>query len=219
MSHRWDSAVECLKMSVLPHSLPARAAYTTEPIFRLTVDQYHELIRAGKLGEDDPVELLEGILVFKMPKNTPHATATKLARREVERGLPEGWHYFVQDPITLSDGEPEPDGAVVRGRVEDYAAAHPGPADVALVIEVADTSLARARGIKLRSYARAGIRAYWIVNLVERQVEVYDAPDPAARPEPAYRERRVVAPGANVPFILNGSLVREIAAADLLPPT
>ena len=78
-------------MSVIPtQPLPARAAYTNEPIFRLTVDQYHELIRAGKLGEDDPVELLEGILVFKMPKNTPRATATKLAQREVGRRLPEG---------------------------------------------------------------------------------------------------------------------------------
>jgi Uma2 family endonuclease len=205
-------------MSVLPHTLPARAAYTTEPIFRLTVDQYHELIRAGKLGEDDPVELLEGILVFKMPKNTPHATATKLARREVERALPEGWHYIVQDPITLSDGEPEPDGAVVAGRIEDYTDAHPGPADVALVIEVADTSLARDRGIKLRSYARAGIPAYWIVNLIERQVEAYADPDPAAQPEPVYRQRQVVAAGANVPFVLKGSPVRQIPAADLLPP-
>src|SRR5437773_7029281 len=124
-------------MSVLPSQpLPPRAAYTNEPIFRLTVDQYHELIRTGKLGEDDPVELLEGILVFKMPKNTPIVTSTKLARRELERVLPPDWHYITQDPITLDDGEPEPDGGVVRGRIEDYSARHPGPADVMLVIEV-----------------------------------------------------------------------------------
>ena len=204
-------------MSVLPHPLSPRAAYTSEPIFRLTVDQYHELIRAGKLGEDDPVELLEGILVFKMPKNTPHATATGLARRAVERLLSGAWHYRVQDPITLSDGEPEPDGAVVRGRIEDYAAAHPGPADVALVIEVADTSLARDRGIKLRSYARAGIAAYWIINLIERQVEAHADPDRDA-PEPSYRRRDVLAAGASVPLLLKGATVGEIPASELFPP-
>lgn len=149
-------------MSVLPSDpLPPRAAFTSEPLFRLTVEQYHELIRSGKLAEDDPVELLEGLLVFRMPKNTPHTTATALARREVERLLPSGWHYRSQEPITLADGEPEPDGAVVRGRIEDYALSHPGPSDVALVIEVADSSLDRDRGLKLRSYARAGIGAYW----------------------------------------------------------
>ena len=206
-------------MSVLPiQPLPPRAAYTSEPIFRLTVDQYHELIRAGKLGEDDPVELLEGILVFKMPKNTPHATTTKLARREIEGLLPEGLHYIVQDPITLADGEPEPDGAVVRGRIEDYAAAHPGPADVALVIEVADTSLVRDRGIKLRSYARAGIPVYWIINLIERQVEVYVDPDHAAHPEPQYRRRAVYGPGARVPFVLGRSAVGDVPTDSLLPP-
>src|SRR4051812_21961218 len=101
-----------------------RYAFTDEPVFRLTVDQYHELIRSGKLTEDDPVELLEGILVFKMPKNTPHSTSTKIAGREIGMLLPPGWHYQSQDPITLSDGEPEPDGAVVRGRAEDYLKAH-----------------------------------------------------------------------------------------------
>ena len=204
-------------MSVLPHPLSPRAAYTSEPVFRLTVDQYHELIRSGKLGEDDPVELLEGILVFKIAKNTRHTTATNLARREVEQRLPQGWHYIVQDPITLSDGEPEPDGAVVRGRIEDYAAAHPGPADVELVIEVADTSLARDRGMKLRSYARAGIAAYWIINLIERQVEAYTDPDRTSD-EPGYRRREVFAAGAAVPFLVDGALVGEVPAAELLPP-
>ena len=71
-------------------------------------------IRSGKLTEEDPVELLEGILVFKMPKNAPYATANGLVRRQIEMRLPAGWHYRSQEPITLADGEPEPDGAVVR---------------------------------------------------------------------------------------------------------
>ena len=205
-------------MSVVPSNpLPPRAAYTDELIFRLSVDQYHELIRAGKLGEDDPVELLEGILVFKMPKNTPHVTCTKLLRRAIERLLPDGWHYLSQDPITLADGEPEPDGAVIRGRIEDYAHAHPGPGDVALVVEVADTSLARDRGIKLRSYARAAIPHYWIVNLVERTVETFSDPDPSAEPA-IYRSHVVFAEGRTVAFSLSGT-TEAIAVADVLPPS
>jgi Uma2 family endonuclease len=211
--------IYCIGMSVAPHHLlPPRAAYTSEPIFRLTVEQYHAMIRAGELTEDDPVELLEGILVFKMPKNTPHSVVTGLARREIERLLPGGWHVRVQDPVTLADGEPEPDAAVVRGAVEDYLVEHPGPVDVALAIEVADSSLARDRSIKLRSYARAGIVAYWIINLVERQVEACSVPDPNAVPEPRYTVTQIYRPGEDVPLVLPGiGQVGAVAVAKLLP--
>ena len=197
--------------------LPPRAAYTDEPIFRLTVDQYHELIRSGKLTDDDPVELLEGILVFKMPKKTPHATATRMARRAIEPLLPQGWFYDSQEPMTLGDGEPEPDGVVVRGQIEDYAAAHPGPRDVAVVIEVADTSLERDRGIKLRSYARAGIAVYLIINLVERQIELFTEPDSAAQPQPTYRQRQVIRTGV-VSLNLPGVEVKHVSVNELLAP-
>ncbi len=197
-------------MTAVP--LPPRAAYTDEPIFRLTVEQYHQLIRSGGLTSDDPVELLEGLLVFKMPKKGTHSTATGKCRRVVEALLPPGWHYRSQEPVTLADGEPEPDGAVVRGGVDDYADRHPGPADVALVIEVADTTLARDRTGKLRSYARAGIPAYWIVNLVDRQVEVYA--DPAAAD---YRWRAVFTADAAVPLVVDGEAVGDVTAAAVLP--
>jgi len=201
------------------HSLPQRAAYTDEPIFRLTVDQYHELIRSGKLTDDDPVELLEGILVFKMPKNTPHATATRLCRRAVEPLLPAEWFYDAQDPITLADGEPEPDGMVVRGRIEDYVQRHPGPGDIALVIEVADSSLERDRGIKMRSYARAGIPVYWILDLGGRGLEIYADPDPNAAPDPAYRRRDRLGGDQTVGLVLAGRFYGEIPVAAMLPPS
>jgi hypothetical protein len=204
--------------SAAVHPLPLQATYTDEPIFRLTVEQYHELIRSGKLTENDPVELLEGILVFKTPKKSAHATSTGLVRREIESLLASGWHYRSPEPITLEDGEPEPDGAVVRGRIEDYAAAHPTPADVAMVIEVADSSLERDRGIKLRGYARAGIAIYWIVNLVDRQVEVYSDPDVAAQPWPNYRKREAFVAGNEVPVRMSGALLGPISVVSLLPP-
>lgn len=200
------------------YPLPQRAAYTDEPIFRLTVDQYHELIRSGKLTDDDPVELLEGILVFKMPKNTPHATATRLCRRAVEPLLPAEWFYDAQDSITLADGEPEPNGVVVRGRIEDYARNHPGPRDIALVIEIVDTSLERDRGIKMRSYARAAIPVYWILDLEGRALEVYGDPDPNAAPDPVYRRRDRLGENQIVALVLAGRFWGEIPVAALLPP-
>ena len=101
--------------------LPPRAAYTTDPVYRLTVEQYHEDDRRdGVLGEDDPVELLEGVLVYQMPKKTPHTTGTLLSAKVVGSQLPEGWHYRSQEPVTLDDGEPEPDGVVARGDIRDY---------------------------------------------------------------------------------------------------
>ena len=197
--------------------LPPGAAYTDEPIFRLTVDQYHELIRSGKLTESDPVELLEGILVFKMPKKTPHSTSNGMTRHAVEAILPKGWHFRSQEPITLADGEPEPDGSIVRGGFQHYLSAHPGPDDVAAVIEISDTSLKLDRGIKLRSYARAGIAVYLLVNLVDRQVELYADPDPSATPHPAYRSAQVFRSG-DLPLPVPGGEVAGVAVDALLPP-
>lgn len=206
-------------MSVMvQHPLPQRAAYTDEPIFRLSVDQYHELIRSGKLTEDDPVELLEGILAFKIPKNTPHATATRLCRRAVEPLLPTDWFYDAQEPITLADGEPEPDGMVVRGRIEDYARNHPGPRDISLVIEIADTSLERDRGIKMRSYARAAIPVYWILDLEGRALEVYNDPDANAAPDPSYRNRERLSEEQTVTLAIAGQARGKIRVSSFLSP-
>src|SRR6476469_4194244 len=85
------------------------AAVPTEPIFRLTVAQYHEMIRRGILAADDPIELLEGWLITKMSKNPPHRIATKKLLRALERLIPSGWYVDSQEPITTIDSEPEPD--------------------------------------------------------------------------------------------------------------
>ena len=129
----------------------------TEPIWQLSIDQYHQMIQSGILTDDDPVELLEGWLVSNMPKNPPHSVATQLTRQVLERFLPAGWHVDTQEPITTDTSEPEPDVTVVRGDRRDYLDHHPGPEDVALLVEVADASLQRDRGSKKRLYARARI--------------------------------------------------------------
>jgi len=184
-------------------------------ILRLSVQQYHDMIRQGILSSDDPVELLEGFLVVKMSKNPPHAKSTGRVQRHLDGKLPPGFFTRVQDPITLEDGEPEPDVAVARGTDDDYTDRHPGPADVPLVVEVADSTLVRDRTLKLRSYARAGIRVYWIVNLLARQIEVYQ--QPVGGDEPTYLRQDVFGEQERVPVILDGREIATLNVADLLP--
>jgi len=187
----------------------------TEPVWRLRVEQYHEMIRTGILTEDDPVELLDGWLVPKMPKSRRHSIATQQARAAIERVVPSGWHVPSQEPVTLPASEPEPDVLVIRGQPGDYPDSQPGPGDVALVVEVADATLRRDRTLKKALYAEARIPGYWIVNLVENHVEVYSEPSgPAERPD--YRHRRDFRPDEEVPVSLEGRHVGNVLAAEIL---
>ena len=191
-------------------------AVPSDPIWRLTVREYHEMIRAGILTEGDPVELLDGWLVSKMTKNPLHAVATRLVRHALERIVPRGWFVDSQEAVTLATSEPEPDVVVVRGDPRAYVDRHPGPNDVALVVEVADVSLNRDRTFKKRLYAQAGIAAYWIVNLVDRRVEVYSDPS-GPSDQPNYRQHRDCGETDEVPVLVEGREVGRIAASALLP--
>lgn len=192
------------------------AAVPPDVIWRLSVDQYHAMIHTGILTDDDPVELLEGWLVAKMPKNPPHRAVTRLIRQVLERLVPAEWYVDSQEPITTGDSEPEPDVVVVRGETRHYLDRHPGPNDVGLVIEVADTTLQRDRGFKKRLYARAGIPVYWIVNLSDNQCEVYTEPS-GSGPQPDYRQRQDYGASDVIPVILAGIEVGRIALRELLP--
>jgi Uma2 family endonuclease len=185
-------------------------------VWRLTVEQYHEMIRAGILTEDDPVELLEGWLISKMPKNPPHRVATRLTTKALERIVPAGWYVDQQEPITTRTSEPEPDVVVVRGDTRDYLDRHPGPRDLAMVVEVADTTLERDRTLKKRLYAAAEIPLYWIVNLIEQQVEVYTQPTGEAEPAD-YRDRQDYRLPDSVSLVIEGEEIARVAVSDLLP--
>jgi Uma2 family endonuclease len=189
---------------------------SSDRLYRLTVDQYHQMARAGILGEDDPVELLEGLLVTKMTKNERHILAVKLIFRVLDRAVPAGWHVSKEDPVSVSlYNEPEPDLAVVRGGPRDYADRKPGPADLALLVEVSDTTYATDQR-KLLIYARAGILVYWIVNLPLERVEVYTEPT-VAEGLPSYGSCRNYGPGDEVPLTLDGREVARFTVRDLLP--
>jgi Uma2 family endonuclease len=183
---------------------------------RFTRTEYARLIDHGLLDEDEPIELLDGLLLVKEPQHSLHRTAVLLVARAVERAFGDGWFVQTRSPIILDDrSEPEPDVCVVRGSPRDYVDAH--PTRPALIVEVAQSGLALARGRKAAAYARAHIADYWIVNLVDRLLEVHREP---ARPGPArrhwgYASSETLPAGATVaPLEAPGATV---CVADLLP--
>jgi Uma2 family endonuclease len=190
----------------------ASLGYPGNPI---SVPQYHQMIASGILTEDDPVELLEGFLVAKMPKYPPHCySVATILDILYALNLP-GYAIRSQDPITTSDSEPEPDICIVRGTRKDFATRDPGPNDSALLIEVADSSLAHDRGLKKRVYARAEVPAFWIVNLDQRQVEVYSQPFETGG-KPDYGTVKVFSIGQEVPLVLDGQELARLPVAQLL---
>ena len=181
----------------------------TEVLYRLTVEEYEQI--AGFL-DDDRVELIDGYLVKKMTKNPPHVVGCARVLAAFSRTMPPEWHGRPGEPVRLGlRTEPEPDVSLVRGAVDDYVGRHPVPADVALVVEVADTTLAKDRRRK-GTYGPAGIPVYWIVNLRDRKVEVYTEPGPDG-----YATQTDYSLGMNMPLVIDGVTVGEIGVDDILP--
>ena len=196
-----------------PLGLPVQAF--AAGLRRFTPAEYDELGRIGVFTPADRIELLEGYVVHKMSQNPPHAGTVYIVEDVLRTVLSAGWIVRGQSTIALADSRPEPDAAVVRGDRRTYLTRHPAPADFGVVIEVADTSRLDDRRDKLRVYARAGLPAYWIVNIPDRQVEVYAGPQPAADP-PGYATRVDHKPGEAVPLTLDGLTV-AVPVTELLP--
>ena len=165
-------------------------------LFRSTVDEYHAMARAGILTEDDRVELIDGKIIVMSPIGPPHircviALDSLLNRRIVLSGATDLF-LSVQNPVQLdTHGEPEPD--VVLLRLPEGPQGTLCPEDVLLLIEVADTSLAHDRDVKLPRYAAAGIPEVWIVALQEEHIEVYRRPQAQG-----YAERQMFKRGKGV---------------------
>jgi Uma2 family endonuclease len=194
---------------------PALAPPIPGPVRRFSVAEYHRLVDAGLFGGEERVELLEGWIVAKMTRKPPHDAVLAQLAELLRAAIPATHHLRIQSAVTTGDSEPEPDIAVVRGRALDYREAHPRPADIALLVEVADSSLERDR-VKARIYARAGVCAYWIVNLVDGWVEVYADPSGEA-PGPTYHRRQDYASDREVPVLVAGAQVGAIAVRDMIP--
>jgi len=203
-------------MSVAVSSPPTGSPLPTVLLRRFTVDEYHHMIQADILTEDEPVELLDGWIVIKMPRNPPHDATIHVISKVLAESLPLNWDLRIQSAITTPDSEPGPDLSVVRGTPRDYVDHHPAPGEIGLLIEVGDSSLDHDRTMKGRAYARAAIPVYWIINLADRQVEVYTDPTGPA-PQPNYRTRHDYAETDAVPLELDGREVARIPVVELLP--
>ena len=148
--------------------------------YRLTSAIFHEMVDKGILNEDDRLELIEGELVTMSPIGPEHMGVVNQIAQILIRQLEQRAIVSIQGPIALDEfSEPQPDLALLVQRDDFYKHSLPRPADVALVIEVADSSLAYDRTIKMPLYARAGIPEAWIVNLIDRWIEVYRDPSTA----------------------------------------
>src|SRR4249920_1015536 len=130
---------------------------------RFSVARYQRMIETGILTDEDKVELLENYVVLKMPRNPPHDGTIDLLKAALPGQPPPGWLLRIQQTIVLTDSQPEPDFAFVRGNPRSYLTRHPVAGDVGLIVEVADSSLLRDQHDKTRIYARGGIPWYWIV--------------------------------------------------------
>lgn len=183
---------------------------------RWTRAEVYRLLELGILNDEreEHLELLDGLLVNKVRPMTPrHAATVGMTRQTLEAALPLGVCVWTVCPLAIDDfNEPEPDVLVVVGGIKDYTAEHPRPADTRLLVEVADDTLDFDRGVKARAYARAGVADFWIVNIVDRQLEIYRDPTP----DDVYQDVQIYEPKDTVgPLALPDA---EISVAALLPP-
>jgi Uma2 family endonuclease len=199
-----------------PASAPEVAEWVPAPesLYRMSVEKYEEMVSSGVFTKHDRFELIQGILVTKMTEYPKHTWASDASRFTLESLLPAGWYVRIDKPLRIpaQASVPEPDLVVARGSFLDYGRRHPEPADVALVVEIADSSLSQDRAL-VHVFGGGGVPIYWIVNLVDRQVEVYSDPCPTG-----YQSRQDFQPGQHVPLTIDGVKQGSIAVSDVLPP-
>jgi Uma2 family endonuclease len=193
----------------------AVVATSPESMRRWTRVEYDRLIDLGIFQPGEHLELLGGHLIVSEPQGTLHSATVGLVEEALRACFGPGWAVRVQMPIALDEeSEPEPDVAVVPGTHRDYATAH--PARPALLVEVAESSLVADRGTKAALYARAGIADYWILNLVDRVLEVCRDPVITEPSGGRYREIAIVPAGTSIAPLARPDAPVEIDA--LLPP-
>lgn len=152
-----------------------------------TLPEYHRLGELGFFTEDERIELINGEIIQMSAKGTRHTVCCTRLLRELSQLLGNQATLKCQDPITLSgNSEPEPDFVIVRNKDDDYLVNHPYPSDIILVLEIAESSLVYDREVKLQLYAQAGIKDYWLFNLVHQQLETYSNPYQAYRQQIIY---------------------------------
>jgi Uma2 family endonuclease len=191
-------------------------AVANPTVRRWTRDEYYRMADLG-FFQDQRVELIDGEIIEMAPQKDAHAVAVSLTRDALAEAFGDGYWVRMQLPLRLAEGsDPEPDASVVHGKARDYLGkGHPTGA--LLVVEVSDTTLAYDRGPKASLYASAGITDYWIVNLINAQVEVHREPVEDADQPHGFRYRKVTALKAGASIRPLAKPAAEVAAADILP--
>ena len=183
---------------------------------RFTRVEYERLIDLEFFQPDERLELIDGIMIVREPQDAPHATGVRLVLRALRAVFGAGWTVDSQLPVALDDySEPEPDAAVVAGDPRDYRDTH--PTRPVLIVEVAESRLAFDRRRKASLYARAGIADYWVVNLVDRVLEVYREPVAVPAAPHGFRYRSVTRLGPTATVTPLAAPSAAISVADLLP--
>jgi Uma2 family endonuclease len=182
-------------------------------LYRLSIAQYEAIVASGVFTKRDRLHLINGFLVAKMTEYPPHAAVCEGVRQAITPLLPPGWHVRGDKPLKIPNciSVPEPDVVVARGTWRDYNQRHPEPSQVLLVVEVSSSSLLEDRRMAL-VYGRGGVAVYWIVNLIDRQVEVHTDPGPDG-----YRTVQVFSSDQAVPLFLEGTELGRITVTDILP--
>jgi Putative restriction endonuclease len=202
-------------------SFPGERSGPFADVGRISVAEYHNMIRASVFDtpEKERHELIEGWILPKAKQSPAHCHACQVLTHFFwDRQLPEDWMYSGIVTLPTADSHPEPDGQIVRERwVEEVD--WPRPDESTLVIEVSDVTLSFDQTIKKRVYGRSSIPIYWIVNIPDRQVELYTDPTgPTDPPENAgYRSRHDYHEADSVPVVIGGQQVAMIPVANLLP--
>ena len=184
--------------------------------YHMTVDVYDRLVDSGVFGDTSPIYLWKGQLVEPMTKGEPHEFALGELNQTLVRLTGDRWHVRPSSPVrVLDDSKPEPDLVVLRGPNKDYRKRKPSLRDVAMLVEISDSSLAHDSGDKREVYAIASIPLYWIVNIPNRRIDVYTRPTGPVE-QPRFESCQSYGPDDEVPLVLDGSEVGRIAIKDVL---
>ena len=182
----------------------------------MTVDEYCQGLVQGEFGAAGSVELLEGHVVAKARRSLRHDGAVEKIREVLAKILPGGWHLQVAQAIVTPDSQPEPDVAIVADALDSRTSRPPRGEEIALIVEAADASLALDRRLKGRVYARAGILNYWVLNLIDSQLEVYSNPSGPVQ-MPGFQEHRIYRGDDKLSLVIGLDDLGMVRVADMIP--
>jgi Uma2 family endonuclease len=204
------STTENLVAEVTPLAIEILSANN---LISWTVEDYHRMSELGILDPTERTELIAGQITLMVAKGNPHILTVRLLTRAMETALSDqSVLVSIQEPIQLNDiSEPEPDLAIVQGNMFDYAERHPQPAEIHLIIEVADSTLRYDCQVKDKLYAKANIPDYWVVDLKNRQVHIFRNPTPTG-----YASQLILAESQTVSPLAFPTVI--ISIASILPP-